>query len=157
MGAKIIKLVLFFILLACSQLSIIAQDSDYGLVRVGITDNKFQNVLRQNIILYGTADCDICDKATKKVLTRVPANSDIVVRNNLTGIDVIVNNTGATLRDFVIVCPTGLLGVRDLKRKGEPAVYHGAFELIQNEPENDDFMSFVRSFSENQNLLPYKE
>ena len=28
----------------------------------------------------------------------------------------------------------------------------GAFELIQNEPENDDFMSFVKSFSENQNL-----
>ncbi len=138
MGAKIIKLVLFFILLACSQLSIIAQDSDYGLVRVGITDNKFQNVLRQNIILYGTADCDICDKATKKVLTRVPANSDIVVRNNLTGIDVIVNNTGATLRDFVIVCPTGLLGVRDLKRKGEPAVYHGAFELIQK-PDHKGF------------------
>lgn len=138
MGAKIIKLVLFFILLACSQLSIIAQDSDYGLVRVGITDNKFQNVLRQNIILYGTADCDICDKATKKVLTRVPANSDIVVRNNLTGMDVIVNNTGATLRDFVIVCPTGLLGVRDLKRKGEPAVYHGAFELIQK-PDHKGF------------------
>ena len=138
MGAKIIKLVLFFILLACSQLSIIAQDSDYGLVRVGITDNKFQNVLRQNIILYGTADCDICDKATKKVLTRVPANSDIVVRNNLTGMDVIVNNPGATLRDFVIVCPTGLLGVRDLKRKGEPAVYHGAFELIQK-PDHKGF------------------
>lgn len=29
---------------------------------------------------------------------------------------------------------------------------NGAFELTQNEPENDDFMSFVRNFSEEQNL-----
>lgn len=29
---------------------------------------------------------------------------------------------------------------------------NGAFELTQNEPENDDFMSFVRNFSEEQTL-----
>ena len=29
---------------------------------------------------------------------------------------------------------------------------NGAFSLIQNEPENDEFMSFVRSFSDEQNL-----
>ncbi len=29
---------------------------------------------------------------------------------------------------------------------------NGAFELIQNEPENDEFMNFVRNFSEEQNL-----
>ena len=29
---------------------------------------------------------------------------------------------------------------------------HGVYELIQNEPENDEFMSFVRNFSEEQNL-----
>ena len=42
------------------------------------------------------------------------------------------------LNDFVIVCPTGLLGVRDLKRKGEPAVYHGAFEVVQK-PDHKGF------------------
>ncbi len=115
-----------------------AQDDNYGLVRVGITDNKFQNVLKQEITVYGTADCDICDRITKKVLTHVPAESDIVVKNSIAGMSVVVNNTGATLRDFVIICPTGLLGVRDLKRKGQPAVYHGAFEFIQN-PEHKGF------------------
>lgn len=118
-------------------ISVSAQD-DSGLVRIGLTDNKFQNVLKQTITVYGTADCDICDRATKKVLTHVPADNDIIINNGLAGMNVVVNNTGATLRDFVIVCPTGLLGVRDLKRKGEPALYHGAFELIQK-PDHKGF------------------
>ena len=29
---------------------------------------------------------------------------------------------------------------------------NGAFELIQNEPENDEFITFARNFSEEQNL-----
>ena len=33
---------------------------------------------------------------------------------------------------MVLVCPQGLLGVRDLLRKGQPALYHGAFEIVQN-------------------------
>ena len=118
--------------------AVFAQDEDYGLVRVGITDNKFQNVLRQEITVYGTSDCDICDKESKRILTHVPAESDIVIKNGLTGMSVTVNNTGATLNDFVIVCPTGLLGVRDLKRKGEAAVYHGAFEVVQK-PDHKGF------------------
>ena len=118
--------------------AVFAQDEDYGLVRVGITDNKFQNVLKQDITVYGTSDCDICDKESKRILTHVPAESDIVIKNGLTGISVTVNNTGAILNDFVIVCPTGLLGVRDLKRKGEPAVYHGAFEVVQK-PDHKGF------------------
>ena len=82
-------------------ISVSAQD-DSGLVRVGLTDNKFQNVLKQTITVYGTADCDICDRATKKVLTHVPADNDIIINNGLAGMNVVVNNTGATLRDFVI-------------------------------------------------------
>ena len=33
----------------------------------------------------------------------------------------------------------------------------GAFELIQNEPENDAFISFIRNFSEEQNLYSMKD
>ena len=139
MGIKIAKLFFLLLLIFFGSLpASFAQDNDYGLVRVGLTDNKFQNVLKQEVTVYGTADCDICDRVTKKVLTHVPADSDIVIKNGLTGMSVVVNNTGATLRDFVIICPTGLLGVRDLKRKGKPAVYHGAFELIQK-PDHKGF------------------
>ena len=103
------------------------------VVRVGLTDNKFQNVLKQTITVYGTADCDICDRETKKVISRIPANADIIIKNGVTGLDVTINGRSATLRDFVVICPQGVLGVKDLTRKGKPALYHGAFEVIQKD------------------------
>lgn len=102
-----------------------------NIVRVGLTDNKFQNVLKQQVAVYGTAECEICDKSTRKVLLRVEPNTDITITNLLSGLEVIVGDKSATLRDFVIICPEGLLGVRELKRKGIQALYHGAFELVQ--------------------------
>ena len=121
----IVKVLLCFLFLS---LPAFADD----IVRVGLTDNKFQNVLKQQVIVYGTADCDICDKATKRTLLHVDSDTNITVKNGLAGMSVVVNDQSATLRDFVIVCPSGLLGVRDLKRKGKDALYHGAFELIKN-------------------------
>ena len=103
------------------------------VVRVGLTDNKFQNVLKQTITVYGTADCDICDRETKKVISRIPANADIIIKNGVAGLDVTINGRSATLRNFVVICPQGVLGVKDLTRKGKPALYHGAFEVIQKD------------------------
>ena len=110
-----------------------AFSSEVGeLVRVGITDNKFQNVLRQEVTLYATGECDICDKESRKILLHVGAEQNIVVKNSLSGLFVTVGDRTATLRDFVLVSPTGLLGIRNLQRKAMPAIYHGAFEVVQN-------------------------
>ena len=57
-----------------------AQDAS-DLVRVGITDNNFQNVLRQDVTLYATSDASICDKHTRKLLMNVPADTDIKIKN----------------------------------------------------------------------------
>ncbi len=103
-----------------------------NIVRVGLTDNKFQNVLKQQVTVYGTADCKVCDKETKKPLLTVPAETEMTVINGVMGLDLVINGKTTTLRDFVIVCPLGILGVKDLKRKGMPALYHGAFELVQH-------------------------
>ena len=103
------------------------------VVRVGLTDNKFQNVLKQTVTVYGTADCDICDRETKKIISRISANADIIIKNGVAGLDVTINGRSATLRDFVVICPQGVLGVKDLTRKGKPALYHGAFEVIQKD------------------------
>ena len=110
------------------------------IVRVGITDNNFQNVLRQQVTVYGTADCDICDKSTRKVILHVPAETEINITNLLSGMDVVIGYNGATLKDFVIVCPSGLLGVKDLKRKGKQALYHGAFEFVQRSDHNGFYL-----------------
>lgn len=137
MGSKIVRILLISFLLLFSRFSVIASEVT-DLVRVGITDNKFQNVLRQEVRLYATSDASICDKQTRRMLMNVPADTDIIVKNSIAGLEVTVGTQSGTLRDFVIVSPTGLLGVRDLKRKGVNALYHGAFEIVQK-PDHTGF------------------
>lgn len=132
-----ITILLFVLLISFLALPISASEIS-DLVRVGITDNKFQNVLKQDVKLYATADASICDKQTRRVLINVPAETDIAVKNALAGLEVTVDGKTSILRDFVIISPTGLLGVRDLKRKGLPAIYHGAFEVVQK-PDHTGF------------------
>lgn len=129
MGNKIIRILFSLCFGLLLVIPSYAESSD--LVRVGITDNKFQNVLKQEIVIYGTSECDICDRATKRTIARVPENIDIYIKNSENGLQVIIDNQIATLRDLVIICPKGLLGVKGLLRKGTPAVYHGAFEIVQ--------------------------
>lgn len=134
MGSKIRTLAIALLLFASFIGGVnTAFAANTDVVRVGLTDNKFQNVLKQTVTVYGTAECDICDRETKKIVSRISANTDIVIRNGVTGIDVTINGRNATLRDFVVICPQGVLGVKDLTRKGKPALYHGAFEVIQKE------------------------
>ena len=137
MGSKIVKTLLVSFLLLFSTFSVFANEVT-DIVRVGITDNKFQNVLRQEVRLYATSDASICDKQTHRLLMNIPADTDIVVKNSLAGLEISSGSQSGTLRDFVIVSPTGLLGVRDLKRKGVDAVYHGAFEVVQK-PDHTGF------------------
>jgi len=138
MGVKIVKAFLLFIISIFAFLPVYADSNTGELVRVGITDNKFQNVLKQSLVLYATADAEICDKQTHKPLLHIDANTDIVIRNSVAGLNVTVKDQNATLRDFVLVSQTGLLGVRGLQRKGKDAVYHGAFEVVQT-PSHDGF------------------
>ena len=86
--------------------------NDYNIVRVGITDNKFQNVLRQDITLYGTAECDLCDKATKKIITKVTPDTDINIRQSERGLIISIGEVSHLFQDVVLICPRGLLGVR---------------------------------------------
>lgn len=109
-----------------------------NVVRVGLTDNKFQNVLKQDVVIYGTAECQICDKDSKKVIANIPANTDIYVRNSANGLVASVGAESANLRNIVIVSPQGLLGVKGLMRKGSQALYHGALEIVKSE-KNDGF------------------
>ena len=134
MGSKIRKLALVLLLIASIVGGVnTAFAANTDVVRVGLTDNKFQNVLKQTVTVYGTADCDICDRETRKVVSKISANNDIIIRNGITGLDVTINGRSATLRNFVVICPQGVLGVKDLTRKGKPALYHGAFEVIQKD------------------------
>lgn len=114
--------------------------NDFDVVRVGITDNKFQNVQRQEITVYGTAECEICDKATKTSIARITPNTDILIKSSSKGLVITIDNHILNLQDVVIICPKGLLGVRGLLRKGTQALYHGAFEIVQNNEKNGFYL-----------------
>lgn len=130
MGIKIVKTLLVSFLLLFLNISVLANEVS-DLVRVGITDNKFQNVLKQETILYATSNATICDKQTRRMLINIPANMEIKVKNSIAGLEVTIDNQTSTLRDFVLISPTGLIGIKGLKRKGLDAIYHGAFEVVQ--------------------------
>ena len=138
MGVKIIRTILICLISLLIFIPVNADSNINELVRVGITDNKFQNVLKQEITLYATAEAEICDKQTHKSLLHIDANTDIIVKNSVAGLNVTVREQSATLRDFVIVSQTGLLGIKGLQRKGKDALYHGAFEIVQT-PSHDGF------------------
>ena len=99
MGSKIVKTLLVSFLLLFSSFPVIASEVT-DLVRVGITDNNFQNVLRQDVTVYATSDCVICDKQTRRMLMNVPSDTDIVIKNSISGLEISVNGQGGTLRDF---------------------------------------------------------
>ena len=88
--------------------------------------------MKQEVTVYGTAECDICDKETRKIIANTAENTEIIIKNGEVGLDLTIKGKTTTLRDFVIVCPRGVLGVKDLTRKGKPALYHGAFEVVQH-------------------------
>lgn len=139
MGSKILSFILSFVVLFSLTTPVFAVIGG-NVVRVGLTDNKFQNVSKQQVTIFGTSDCDICDKQTKRVLFHISPNTEITVTNMLSGLDVNIESKNITLRDFVVICPTGLLGVKDLKRKGVQALYHGAFEITQNKNHNGFYL-----------------
>ena len=79
MGIKIKLITGLFFLLVFSA-GVLPVFSDDNIVRVGLTDNKFQNVLKQEVTVYGTAECDICDKETRKIIANTAENTEKIGR-----------------------------------------------------------------------------
>ena len=131
-------ILIIYVLLSLLINPVFADNIIKDIVRVGITDNNFQNVLRQEITLYATSDASICDKHTRKLLINIPTETEIIIKNSISGLLITVSGNTAIIRDCVIISPTGLLGVKGLKRKGLPALYHGAFEILQK-PDHSGF------------------
>ncbi len=132
MGSKIIRLIVLCLISLFMTVQSGFALNDYEVVRVGITDNKFQNVLKKEVTVYGTSECELYDRFSRRFITKIPAGSDIIIKSSEQGLNIICNAQIATFQDVVIICPQGLLGVKGLLRKGSQALYHGAFEIVQN-------------------------
>lgn len=109
----------------------IASTPTSEVVRVGIGANSFKTWVYKNISIFGTSGIVLCDG--DNAVKNIPANTNINIKleadNSITVTQAdgtVILKPTSTLR---ILCPTGLLGVKDLKRAGKQALYHGVFEI----------------------------
>lgn len=102
------------------------------VIRVGLSDTNFKNWEYKNITIFGTNNCEIYDKASGRLITRIEPNQ-LMNFEASNGMITLKDLSEVNFSNVVITCPEGLLGIKDLKRKGKQALYHGAIELAVKE------------------------
>lgn len=112
------------------------------VVRVGIGANEFKTWVYKNITVFGTAQILICDG--DMIIANFPANSNLNLKLDDDGSIVVSEIDGTIIAKISntvrILCPDGLLGVKDLKRAGKQALYHGVFEIVRT---NNGYFNLV--------------
>lgn len=114
------------------------------VVRVGIGTANFSNYKYNDITIFGTGDTQIYDN--RMLIMNYGANKDIRITysNGLFSIYTSESNVPEKVRGPVqITSNFGLLGVRDLKRAGAQALYHGAFELVADSDNTFNLVNMV--------------
>lgn len=106
------------------------------LVKVAISDNNFKSLVYNKISIIATGAYTAYDKATKKPLIKLEATDILNIGLDSNGFILSVNNKVAAKNTGTIVldCPIGLLGIKDLKRNGKQALYHGILEITPKNP-----------------------
>ena len=101
-------------------------------VRVGIGNQNWSTFNYQKITLFGTSDVQIYEKNTSKLITSVPADTNIVISLKDEAFTIEVGEeTFTTPETLTLECPNGFLGVDGLKRKGRQALYRTSFEIVK--------------------------
>ena len=115
-----------------------------AMVRVGIMDEKYTTVEKSEVTLYGTDEVFVNDIKTKDRILNLEGGKYITIsRNNgryilsyvdtQTGETVIIDNPN----EIVLICPNGVIGIKDFIRGGKPAMYRGEFKIcpVFNKPD----------------------
>ena len=100
------------------------------IVRVGIGDNSFKSYDYSETNIFGTASITIFDDETE--ITTIPANKNINIKLMsdmfVISTDTVIDQVKGPIR---FVCKDGFLGIKDLKRAGNQALYRGELELTK--------------------------
>ena len=122
------KLFLVLVMLIFALPSFATEYKD--VVRVGICDNKFENLYYSTITVSATSDYVVYNKANMQILATLPADKmlKINLENGKLSLysDILIQNG---IKGPIGVKTAGLLKVKDLKRAGKPALYRGEFEI----------------------------
>ena len=161
MGIKTLKKIflgLAILLLIFASPKIFASDTTQTAnkyVRVAIGNQNFQNYTYQTTTIFGTSDISIYDKKRDTLIAEFPADTfvEISMKNNTFEAKTVKTELNSeenikpvvaalTDNDIVILCNGGLLGIKDLKRKGKQALYRTSLELIKK-PKTDNLFYIV--------------
>ena len=126
----------------------------YQPVRVAIGNQNFQKYDYKTITIFGTSDVQMYDKTTHNLISTFPTDTPIEVNLNnglfeFSSIQNEVNvdafselvqnkNIVTTSNNVILECQGGLLGIKDLKRKGRQALYRNSLEIVKK-PKTDNF------------------
>ena len=160
MGIKTLKNIFLgfvILLLIFASPKIFAQDIKQNtnkLVRVAIGNQNFQTYNYQTITIFGTSDVQIYD-INHSLITEFPADTpiEISINDNIFEIKQQKQEFTETKTNFqeeiiktnnnlVFECPSGFLGIKDLKRKGKQALYRNSLQIIKK-PKTDNLFYVV--------------
>ena len=158
MGIKKIKniilglVIVFVMVITCSKVFANENKTIYQPVRVAIGNQNFQVYDYQKIIVFGTSDVQLYEKANHNLITTLPADTPLEISlnngifeislftkkiNDLQEEETIRNVVLTTNNGVILECPDGFLGINGLKRKGKQALYRNSFEIIKK-PKNEN-------------------
>lgn len=161
MGTKKIKNILFlgfavFLLIFASPKIFAANSTPTAnkLVRVAIGNQNFQTYNYQNTTVFGTSDVQIYD-INHSLIAEFPADTPIEISMNDNIFEIkqqkqeftetkteIQEEIIKTNNNLILECPTGFLGIKNLKRKGKQALYRNSLQIIKK-PKTDNLFYIV--------------
>ena len=114
------------------------------IVRVGISTSGFSSYEYSEITVFGTDEIQVYNDGMP--VAKFPANSNVKVSYNA-GMYTIYDEDGSILDEVsgpvTFTCDGGLLGVKDLKRAGKQALYHGAFQLLKKNDQKFNLVNLI--------------
>jgi peptidoglycan hydrolase-like amidase len=110
------------------------------IVRVGIGNQSFGSYVYKTIGVYATAPLNIYSDGL--MLKQVPANTNVnvtITSDNSYNLTLDNGDLLGNLNGIVkFTTQGGCLGIKNLKRAGKPALYHGYFEIMKS-PSGNQF------------------
>lgn len=114
------------------------------VVRVAIGSQNFSTYQYNQVTIFGTGDTQIYDN--RVLLNNCGANKEIKITYSDGTFNIYTpesNIPERVLGPVQITSNFGLLGIKDLKRAGSQALYHGAFELMPNSSSTFNVVNMV--------------
>ena len=104
------------------------------VIRVGIGNQAFSSYVYKTIGIYGTGTLELY--GGNKLVQSFPANTNINISINPDLTYTLKKDDGTEVGKLAapisFKCPSGLLGVKGLKRAGLPALYRGSLDIVKS-------------------------